>query len=246
MVLVHGFGEHSRRYLDTVVPFFLQQGIAVIRYDHFGHGRSGGKRGHCSSYQALLELVTHAIALASGEYAGLPCFLYGHSLGGNLVLNQQLRSPGGVSALIASSPYLRLAFQPPSWKMLLGKALLHLYPSLTLDSGLDPGGISRIPEEVARYQNDPLVHRKVSPMFSFPVIAAGKWALAHAPDLNVPTLLLHGTADPIIDYRATQEFHAANRETTLELFDGGYHELHHDRCREDFFGRMLAWLDQQL
>ena len=247
VVLVHGFGEHSGRYLQDVIPMFTDSGLAVLFYDNFGHGKSGGKRGHCPSYGALMELLAEMLEKSGALFPKVPQFLYGHSMGGNLVINYALRNESSLTGIIASSPYLRLAFQPPKWKMVLGKAMLKIWPSLTMPSGLDPNGISSIGKEVALYKADPMVHDKVSPMFSFPIIEAGEWAIANAANLRLPTLLIHGTADPIIDFNGSAEFHKNNPDfTTLELFKDGYHELHHDRCREEVFNVIQSWLQQQL
>lgn len=246
LVLVHGFGEHSGRYFDSVVPELLKVGLSVILYDNIGHGKSSGKRGHCSSYENLLNILNHVIQKAKKLYPCLPLILYGHSMGGNLVLNYSLRRDTSIFAMIATSPYLRLAFKPPKWKMIAGKALLRLWPSITMPSGLDPQGISRIPEEIEKYKNDPLIHDKVSPMFSFPVIRAGEWAISNSSKLKVNTLLLHGTGDPIIDFRGTQEFHQNSKKTELELIEGGYHELHHDLCKSQMLAKIGNWLGQQL
>ena len=247
VVLVHGFGEHSGRYMDNVIPTLVKIGFAVVTYDNFGHGRSGGKRGHCPNYMALLELLEVIINKAKSKFENLPLFLYGHSMGGNLVLNYALRKKSDVKGIIASSPYLRLGFQPPKWKMVLGKAMLYFWPSITMPAGLDPNGISRIPEEVTRYKTDPLVHDKISPMYSFPIMDGGEWAINNAADLNVDTLMIHGTGDAIIDYRGTEEFHRNSPDrTTLQLFDGGYHELHHDLCRKEVLNCIQSWLRQQL
>ena len=245
LVLVHGFGEHSGRYLHTVIPRLVSASFAVITYDNVGHGKSSGKRGHCPSYNALLDILGRVVAKAQEIYPNAPLFLYGHSMGGNLVLNYALRRDTKIAGVVATSPYLRLAFQPPKWKMVLGKLMLKIMPSLTLPSGLDPNGISRIPEEVVKYKNDPLVHDKVSPMFSFPVMDAGEWGIANASQLAVDTLLLHGTADPIIDYTATQEFHQNSNKTTLKLFEGGFHELHNDLCSEEMLDEIVGWLKKQ-
>jgi alpha-beta hydrolase superfamily lysophospholipase len=129
--------------------------------------------------------------------------------------------------------------------MMAGRLFMHLTPSLTMESGLNPSGISRNPEEVRRYTDDPLVHSRVSPLFSFPVMAAGEWAIAHASELSIPSLLLHGTADPITDHRATIEFHNRTGLSELELFNGGYHELHHDLCRDGFYKKLGNWLDSR-
>lgn len=245
-VLVHGFGEHSGRYRDTVIPVLLAAKLAVVTYDNVGHGKSSGKRGHCPSYKALLDILGAVIERAEGQFPNVPRFLYGHSMGGNLVLNYALRREVKLIGIVATSPYLRLAFRPPKWKLSLGKWMLDKLPSMTLPSGLDPKGISRIPEEVVKYKNDPLVHDKVSPMFSFPIMDAGEWAIQNAEQLNNKVLLLHGTADPIIDFAGTKEFHKNSTNTTLKLFEGAYHELHNDRCRDEMLSVVKDWIKQQL
>lgn len=246
VVLVHGFGEHSGRYAENVVKALNNIGLAVIVYDNIGHGKSGGKRGHCPSYEALLAILHQVIAKGKSVSSDTPFFLYGHSMGGNLVLNYALRYNTTLSGMVATSPYLRLAFRPPKWKMVLGKLMLKILPSLTLPSGLDSNGISRIHEEVRKYESDALVHDKVSPMYSFPIMKAGEWAIEHANQLQTDVLLLHGTGDRIIDYKGTQEFHQNSKRTTLKLFEGAYHELHHDLCREEMLSTVQNWLQKQL
>jgi alpha-beta hydrolase superfamily lysophospholipase len=246
VVLVHGLGEHSGRYRENVIPVLLEAGLAVVTYDNIGHGKSSGKRGHCPSFDALLDILGRVIDKARLTHPDLPVFLYAHSMGGNLALNFVLRRASDIKGIVATSPYLRLAFQPPKWKMALGKWMLNVLPSITLPSGLDPNGISRIPKEVDKYKNDPLVHDKVSPMYSFPIMEAGEWAIKNANRLRVETLLLHGTVDPIIDANGTKEFHENSKRTTLKLFDGGFHELHYDLCSAQMLSSIQEWIKQRL
>ena len=246
VVLVHGFGEHSGRYKKSVIPTLNNIGLAVVAYDNIGHGKSSGKRGHCPSYEALLDVLATVIDKAKELHPEKPVLLYGHSMGGNLVLNYALRRKSTLAGIIATSPYLRLAFQPPKWKMVIGKWMLRIMPSITLPSGLDPNGISRISEEVAKYKNDPLIFDAISPMYSFPVMEAGEWAIANAAELPYKAILLHGTGDKIIDYRGTVEFHKNSGKTTLKLFEGGYHELHHDVCREEMLHTITDWLQSAI
>ncbi len=242
IVLVHGFGEHSGRYKEAVIPMLIQTGLAVVYYDNIGHGKSDGKRGHCKGYPQLMTILELVIQKAKVLFPDSPLFLYGHSMGGNLVLNYALRNQISIAGIVATSPYLRLAFSPPKWKMTLGKVMMKIAPSITLPSGLDPSGISKIPEEVAKYRADPLVQDKVSPMYSFPIIDAGEWAIKEAASLTIPTLLLHGTADPVIDHKATVEFHNKASVTSLQLFEGGYHELHYDTDKKEALECVSNWL----
>jgi len=244
IVLVHGMGEHSSRYEQFVIPSLIKKGYAVVAFDQFGHGKTKGKRGHCPNYKALLETIDYAINKAEELFPNKPVYLYGHSLGGNLVINYALTKSNSLKGVIASSPFLRLAFNPPKWKMVIGKLLFKILPSLTLPSELEVEAISRDKDEVKKYCDDELVHDKVSPMFTFPVIDAGKWAIENANKLQSPMLVLHGTGDRIIDYKGSEEFCKNTANAQLILFENGYHELHHDLCKEEFMQTILKWLDK--
>ena len=52
--LVHGLGEHSGRYAH-VAEAFEKEGYILFGFDHRGHGRSGGARGHVSSVEDFLR-----------------------------------------------------------------------------------------------------------------------------------------------------------------------------------------------
>ncbi len=247
VILVHGMGEHIGRYEKSVIPHLVKNGYAVVGYDQFGHGKTKGKRGHNPNFDAVLTCVTKVIIKSKKLFNNLPLFLYGHSMGGNVVLNYVLRRKHPFKGVIATSPFLRLAFQPPALKLAVGKLLHKIAPSLTMSNELNPNDISRIPEEVLAYINDPLVHDKISPNYSIKFIETGQWALENAQNVNISTLLLHGTGDKIIDYKATKEFaDKSNGLATLKLFEGAYHELHNDLCRDDMLNTVTNWLNSQL
>ncbi|WP_340201966.1 alpha/beta hydrolase [Ascidiimonas sp. W6] len=246
IILVHGMGEHAGRYADFVVPSLVKNGAAVIDFDQVGHGKSGGKRGHCSSYEVLLESLHLVIQKGKELYKEKPVFVYGQSMGGNVSLNYTLRKTPELSGVIASSPFLRLAFQPPAWKMTLGKLLLKILPAVTLPMDLDTNALSKDPKEVKKYEQDPLVHNKISPNFSFPIIEAGEWAIQNSQKLLVPALVMHGTADRIIDHKGSIAFAKNNDLVSLKLFEGGFHELHNDLEKEEVLLFVTDWVNHQL
>ncbi len=84
IMLVHGHGEHVVRY-DHVASALTEKGYAMLGFDLCGHGKSGGPRGHIPSYDALMDDISDFFKQIEERYPGLPRFLYGHSLGGNLV-----------------------------------------------------------------------------------------------------------------------------------------------------------------
>ena len=167
-------------------------------------------------------------------------------MGGNTVINYTIRNKHELKGVVATSPFLRLAFKPPAIKLFVGKMLQNIIPSLTMANELDITAISRDKAEVKKYKNDPLIHAKISPNYSIKFIETGAWAIENASKLNTNMFLLHGTDDGIIDYKGTQEFTNNSEKATLKLYEGGYHELQNDLCREEMLQDVLDWLNSQL
>jgi len=245
VILVHGMGEHATRYTSSIIPEFLKHDISVISYDQFGHGKTEGKRGHNPSFDAVLDCVKIISEKANTLFGNVPTFLYGHSMGGNVVINYVLRRKHSFTGVIATSPFLRLAFQPPSWKLFIGKILQKIAPSMTMGNELDVTAISRDKAEVQKYIDDPLVHDKISSNYSLTFMKTGEWAIKNAAKLTVPMLVLHGTGDRLISHKASEEFAHNSSNVTLKLFEGGYHELHNDLCKEDFIHTIVHWIELQ-
>lgn len=245
VVLAHGMGEHSSRY-QNVVKKLNKNHFSVVAFDHFGHGKTVGKRGHNPSFDAVLESITKTIEKAREIFPDKPIFLYGHSMGGNAVINYVLRINNDVKGVIATSPFLKLAFRPPKIKLVVGKLLQKIAPSVTMGNELDPNDLSRDKTEVENYKNDTLVHDQISPNFSLTFIESGDWAIKNAGKLKIPTLILHGTNDKIIDYKGSEEFANNTQMASVQLYEGAYHELQHDLCKEEMTEDVSNWLNTQL
>ncbi|MCF6280414.1 MAG: lysophospholipase [Flavobacteriaceae bacterium] len=243
VLLVHGMGEHSSRYANFIVKKLVEQNISVITFDHFGHGKTGGKRGHNPSFEAVLDSVSAMLEKSKEVFGDIPIYLYGHSMGGNVVLNYALRRTSKIKGIIATSPFLKLAFEPPKLKLSIGKLLQKITPSMTMGNELNPNDISRDKIEVQKYIDDPLIHSKISPNYSITFIKTGKWALENAQNLQIPTVIFHGTGDKIIDYKASKEFVEKSDKATIKLYEEGYHELHNDLCKEELISDIIDWIN---
>ena len=242
IMLVHGHGEHVARY-DHVAAALTGKGYALLGFDLRGHGRSGGSRGHTPSYDTLMDDIASFSQQTDLRYAGLPRFLYGHSLGGNLVLNYALRRKPDLHGVIATGPWLKLAFDPPASQVTLGRLMNGIAPGFTQHSKLDTQGLSHDQVVVAAYEKDPLVHDKISARLFVAIYESGLWALEHAAEFPLPLLLMHGAADPITSARASQEFtKKAGNQATLKIWDGLYHEIHNELEKAEVFNTMLDWL----
>lgn len=243
---VHGLGEHSARYAH-VAEAFSKEGFVLFTSDLRGHGRSAGPRGHVSAIEDFMQDIDVLFEQARSRYPGLPLFLYGHSLGGILVLHYGLSRKPDVKGVIATSSGLRTALEKQPLKVFLAKVLGSLIPSTTIVSGLDPNGISHDKNVVKAYQEDPLVHDKASLGFGKVMLGVTKWTLEHAGEFSRPLLLLHGKADPIAFPSGSIEFATPLKEKcTLVLWEDGYHELHNEPDKAEVLKTMTLWMDARL
>ncbi|HNF48348.1 MAG TPA: lysophospholipase [Chitinophagales bacterium] len=244
--LVHGFGEHSSRY-EHVADFFTKNGYAMIAYDHRGHGRSEGKKGHFPSYDEFLNDVGNLLKQADQNFADIPKFLYGHSMGGNVVANYAIKRKPDVKGVILSSPFFNTAFEPPAIKIAVGKFMRNLIPTLSLPSGLDATQISRDKDVVEKYKKDPMVFDIISSKMGIELIEYGEDALAHAKDLKLPTLLFHGTADGLTSFEKSKTFaQKAGSNLKFIAYEGLYHETHNEPEKEMVLTNVLKWCNEQL
>jgi alpha-beta hydrolase superfamily lysophospholipase len=106
VVIIHGLGEHSGRYI-RMRKFFAQAGFQAVAFDLRGHDWSGGCPVSIKYYRELADDVETILY----RFWNQQNFLFGHSLGGQLVLWMVQRLP----LKISSAPWLALAFSPPKW-----------------------------------------------------------------------------------------------------------------------------------
>ena len=246
VALVHGHGEHIGRY-ENVARALTNAGYVLAGYDSRGHGKSTGPRGHMPSYDTLMDDIGAFISMLGEKHSGQPVFLYGHSQGGNQVINYALRRHPKIAGVIATGPWLKLAFEPHPIKVTLGRIMNNIFPSFTQASGLDTNGLSHDAEVVRLYDNDPLGHDKISARLFVGMYEAGLWALDHATELALPLLLMHGGADPITSAEASRQFaDKAGSHVTLRIWDGLYHEIHNEFEQAEVFKFMIEWLDKHL
>jgi alpha-beta hydrolase superfamily lysophospholipase len=236
--LAHGHGEHAGRY-HHVARAFTEAGFVFLAFDLRGHGRSGGARGHAPSYRHVVDDLGLILRLAPAR----PCLAYGHSMGGQFVLNRALADPAGIDGVIVTSPWLRLAFPAPALKVFLGRTLYGIAPAMSLPTALEQAALSHDAAVVAAYAADPLVHDRISFRLGIDLLDGGERALVQAEAFRLPVLLMHGSADRIIDPQATQAFYdrAGSPDKTLRIWPGLFHETHNEPEWEQVVAVSTGW-----
>lgn len=244
--LVHGLGEHSGRYTH-MGKAFAEAGFALVAFDLRGHGKSGGKRGHFPSFDAVMNDIHHLVQQGSEKFPGLSVFLYGHSLGALLVLNYATYHKHALRGVIVSGAGLRSPILEQKGKLMLTKVLGGLLPTMPIPTGLDANAISQDSKVVRDYKADPLVHDVVTLSAAKIGVSAVDRAFAHAAEISVPLLLLHGAADKLTYPRGSREFAAlVSGEAELKIWDGLFHEVHNEPQRAEVFAFVIEWMNSQL
>jgi len=247
ILLIHGHSDHGGRF-RLVAESFVNEGFIFVAPDLRGNGKTDGKRGHFDSLDQMMADIRFLIQNCKKSYPEIPLLLYSQSMGGNLAINYALRFPGETKGVVASSPWLRLT-KPPSALVQWVASLLHkLSPGFVIPNGLHGDDLCHDKEESKAYMNDPLNHGKVSMSTFFNIKDSGEWAIKNASALKIPMLLMHGDADPITSFAASQEFRKnANSFLTFLSFDGLFHELHNEPGEKEMIvGKAIEWVKSQV
>src|SRR5258706_1011206 len=177
--VVHGLGEHAGRYA-RFAEGMAEHGMSTFALDLRGHGESDGQRGYIDSWSQWTDdvsaFVSHVEHLVGAEVVPV-----GHSFGGVALLSTVLAGKMPNSKRFAvSSPALKLRLQAPAWKTAVAPFASKIVPRLAMDNEVDPAAVSRIPEVVTAYRNDPLVHSTISSRMYTEWLKATEDILVHA------------------------------------------------------------------
>ncbi len=252
LALVHGFAEHSGRY-DEMAVYFADRDFAVHAYDQAGHGRTAGPRGHVDRFDALLEDLGAFLDVVSEEHPDLPITLVGHSMGGLVAAATAAEHAPPIDRLVLSGALLGLDETGGGLRrrssLAMAGLMSRILPRVGFETGLDPEGISRDPEVVRRYVDDPFVKDRMSLRFAAGLAACARRVADSADRIDHPVLVLHGHADPICSPLDSQRFFADLRpeiaqSSALRIYPELRHEIFNEPEREKVFEDMLGWLGE--
>jgi alpha-beta hydrolase superfamily lysophospholipase len=243
LAIVHGYGEHSGRYLN-LVNYFAPRGYALYAYDLRGHGQSAGPRGHIHSFNEYLSDTDTFLKLVREREPNRQVFLLGHSLGGLIASAYAEEHPGELPGLIMSSAFLQFKIKVPGWKAAVARVMSALNPTMTMPNDLPASWLSHDPAIVAAYDTDPLNHHVATARWFTAILAAQTRTLDRASELQIPVLVLYAGDDLIGDPAGSALFfeRAQLADKTQHRYDGYYHETFNEVEKETVFRDLEAWL----
>jgi acylglycerol lipase len=243
LLVVHGLGEHCGRYMN-VVNHFVPLGYAVYGLDHIGHGKSDGAREVVERFEDYTSPLTAYYHMIKGWQAGKPIFLLGHSMGGLIVSYYLLEQQVNFRGAVVSAPLVKVGDDVSPVTIIIGKILSVLVPKAGLLT-LDANGVSRDPEVVKAYVNDPLVfHGKTPARLAAELLKAMMRVTAEADKISLPLIILQGAEDKLVDPAGAQMLYdkASSKDKTIQVYEGLYHEVFNEPERARVLKDVEAWL----
>jgi len=251
VLLAHGFGDHTgswRRYAARLVD----AGGAVVACDHRGHGLSDGPRAVIEDFDIVAQEYLGVLE-ATPLPANAPVVLAGHSMGGLIAARAATIRPDAARGVVLSAT--QLGAWPVAENVL--NAITHGEPIpaearghilLDPDTTFDPTTLSRDRTFTDSFEGDEL--RYIGP---FPAetlrawLAVGKgWEALPDGALELPTLYLHGSADPMLSHRVSVATLARIVRADLEvrIFPGARHSIYNETNRDEVFDVLTGFLSR--
>lgn len=238
LVLVHGAGEHSGRY-GEVARRFADAGIAVLAYDHRGHGASSGRRGDVERWTDLTGDAGRMVDEVRDRAADKPVALMGHSMGGLIVLDAVLSGVARPDLLVLSSPGIGDGL--PAWQHALAPVASRAWPTLSLGNGWGPEALSRDPGVGAAAAADPLQLQRATVRLGAFGFAAQERVRAGIDGLDIPTFVTQGGEDTLVPPEATEVLERVPG-VTRKLYPELRHETLFEPEGPQVADDIIAWL----
>jgi alpha-beta hydrolase superfamily lysophospholipase len=243
VVICHGINEHGGRY-GHVAERLVRDGWLVAAIDHRGHGLSGGRRAAIERFDDWIVDLDSYIRRVLVD-APRPRFLLGHSLGGLIATVYALQHSELLDGLVLSSPSVLPPAKVSKATVRTGRLLSRVAANLPV-LALRLDAVSRDPEVVQAYRDDPLVHLgKVRARTGAEILDAIAEVQRDIGRLTLPMLAVQGTVDKLVDPGAARwmDQHTGSADHTLHVYEGLYHEVFNEPERDRVLDDVAGWLD---
>ena len=243
IVIVHGVAEHLGRY-EYLKDKLLSFGYGVYRFDNRGHGKSGGERGNINNFNELIDDADKIVDIAKSENPDIPIFMLGHSMGGFITAAYGVKYPGKLNGQILSGAATNKIPFSTTLKSIKFPAIL---------KGKVPNSLSKLisrdPEVVRKYEEDPLVLKETTLKFNTEFVNKGiTWLVKNMKTYKYPCLILHGGDDRIVPPVSSKYFYEgiSSEDKKLKFYDGFYHEIFNEKGRDEVIEDVHNWIEERI
>jgi acylglycerol lipase len=245
VIIVHGIAEHSGRYHD-LAAFLVSRQYVVHALDHEGHGQSEGRRGYIHHFEYFIADLDVFVRQVQQQFPQQKVFIFGISMGATIAIAYCLQYPKCCQGLLLSGAALKITPAVSPFLAYMAGIISFMFPRLGM-AVLDASTLSRDQAVVTAYLQDPLVNRgKTSARLGAELIRMLRYLPGQMNLIGLPLLIMHGTADHLTDPQGSRWLYerATNRDKTLLLYPGVYHEILNEPGKEAVFQDISLWLDK--
>jgi alpha-beta hydrolase superfamily lysophospholipase len=245
VLVIPGFNSHSG-YYQWAADQLVADGLAVYAIDLRGRGKSDGERFYVDKFADYVSDVEGLMAIVKRAHVELPLYVLGHSAGGVVACIFTIEHQAELAGLICES----FAHQVPAPAFVLAtlKGISRLAPHAHVLK-LNNKDFSRDPAAVAAMDADPLIANETQPTKTVAeMVRADERLKAEFPLIQLPLLILHGTADKATRPSGSKFFYetAGSMDKTLQLYEGHAHDLLNDVGKEEVMGDIVEWLNAHM
>lgn len=246
VILQHGYAEYASRYLTShhaLISHLLATNYSVYALDLWGHGESPGTRGVVHIGRAVRDHI-ELRALVHEKEPDRPVVLFGHSLGGLVTAGSVVAEASNVHCVVLTGPAFPNELPWPG-RSVLG-LLAATMPNVCVPRKAVPvEDLTRVSDEIEKYWNDDSFHKHgISFLLAVTALDVMKTVRQGMGSWTVPTMVLHGNADPYCDWTASERFvkSIASTDKKFQMYEEGRHELLHDFEGPAALNEVFKWI----
>lgn len=239
----HGFSEGMHKYREFIY-ILLKAGCTVVIYEHRGHGRSircadDMSIVHIDDFGTYIEDLKHITDEVSKPLAaGMPMYLFGHSMGGCIATLFQETYPAFYDKLVLSSPMLGIklaeGFKAPFARKIAAIAVKAGKAKDALPSGGEKETFeTSLTTSRSRYDYTQKIReanvllQTSSPSFgwAYEALKASRRAMKNRDKLASPVLLFQAEDETMVSNREEDLLKEKNSNVSLVPIKGSRHEI---------------------
>jgi acylglycerol lipase len=246
IILVHGYAEHSGRYLHVIEPL-AENGYDVYTLDHRGHGKSEGMRAYVDGFDAIVADLKSYYDQIAAQHPDSTIFMIGHSMGALISLYYTLKHQETLAGLVTSGPPLTAEENMSPLLVMAANTLNKLIPTAPIVNAIQ-ASLASDPSVDEAFQRDPLTYKgKMRVRTGLSISETARYVREHLADLKLPVLFLHGEADGICPPSGSKLAykHASSEDKTLKLYPGMMHEIFNEPEHDTVLADVIDWLNRR-
>ncbi len=275
--ICHGMVEYIDRYNDFA-QYLAERGVCVVGHDHLGHGKSVQSEEYLGFFHEshgnkyVITDIHRLRRMTEKDYAGVPYFMMGHSMG-SFLLRQYLtmRAEGLAGAIIMGTGYMphgllaagqmvcRTIAAVKGWQYrseFMNQLGMGGYNKQFEPSESTKDWITSDEEMRKKYEADPLCSFTFTvngyyQMFEGMKVLTKKNAMDKIPG-SLPVLFVSGAEDPVGSNgegvaRVFRKYERAGiQDVKMKLYTKGRHEILNESNREQVYEDLYQWMDDRI